>query len=194
MLKIIDRYVLRLVLTPMAATLVISLTLLLAERMLGFLDLTLGKKNSFTAVFKMLAYLVPNYLGLAVPIAIFLGVLFGFNKFSKSHEIDALQAAGINLPRLFRPVLMLVFVLMLCNLVAVGWLQPYGRYSYRSVIYTLTNVDAYELAQARKTFNESLERKYFKVRTTPRSTTRHRYAKCVADELWWTNGTSLKLV
>ena len=147
MLKIIDRYVLRLVLTPMAATLVISLTLLLAERMLGFLDLTLGKKNSFTAVFKMLAYLVPNYLGLAVPIAIFLGVLFGFNKFSKSHEIDALQAAGINLPRLFRPVLMLVFVLMLCNLVAVGWLQPYGRYSYRSVIYTLTNVDAYELAQ-----------------------------------------------
>lgn len=147
MFKIIDRYVLRLVLTPMLATLVISLTLLLAERMLGFLDLTLGKKNSFTAVFKMLAYLAPNYLGLAVPIAIFLGVLFGFNRFSKSHEIEAFHASGVNFPRLFRPVMLLVFVLMLCNLVAVGWLQPYGRYSYRSVVYTLTNVDAYELAQ-----------------------------------------------
>lgn len=147
MLKTIDRYILRLVLTPMAATLVISLTLLLAERMLGFLDLTLGKKNSFTSVFKMLAYLAPNYLGLAVPIAIYLGVLFGFNRLSKSREIDATQASGINLPRLFRPVMMLVFVLMLGNLVAVGWLQPYGRYSYRSVVYTLTNVDAFELAQ-----------------------------------------------
>ena len=147
MLKIIDRYILRLVLTPMAATLVISLTLLLAERMLGFLDLTLGKKNSFSAVFKMLAYLAPNYLGLAVPIAIYLGVLFGFNRLSKSREIDAMYASGISLLRLMRPVMMLVLVLMLANLVAVGWLQPYGRYSYRSVVYTLTNVDAFELAQ-----------------------------------------------
>ena len=147
MFKTIDRYILRLVLTPMIATLVISLTLLLAERMLGFLDLTLGKKNSFTAVFKMLAYLAPNYLGLAVPIAIYLGVLFGFNRIAKSREIDAMQASGISLLRLMRPVMMLVVILMLGNLVAVGWLQPYGRYSYRSVVYTLTNVDAFELAQ-----------------------------------------------
>jgi lipopolysaccharide export system permease protein len=147
MFKTIDRYVLKLVLTPLAATLVISLTLLLAERMLGFLDVTLGKKNSFTAVFKMLAYLTPNYLGLAVPIALFLGVLFSFNRLSKSREIDALNAAGISLPRLFRPVLGLAIILMLFNLVAVGWLQPYGRYSYRSVVYTLTNVNAFDLAK-----------------------------------------------
>jgi lipopolysaccharide export system permease protein len=147
MFKTIDRYVLKLVLTPLAATLVISLTLLLAERMLGFLDVTLGKKNSFTAVFKMLAYLTPNYLGLAVPIALFLGVLFSFNRLSKSREIDAFNAAGISLPRLFRPVLGLALILMLFNLVAVGWLQPFGRYSYRSVVYTLTNVNAFDLAK-----------------------------------------------
>jgi lipopolysaccharide export system permease protein len=147
MFKIIDRYVLKLLLTPLFATLVISLTLLLAERMLGFLDVTLGKKNSFTSVFKMLAYLTPNYLGLAVPIALFLAVLFSFNRLSKSREIDALNAAGISLPRLFRPVLALAVFLMICNLVAVGWLQPYGRYSYRSVVYTLTNVDAFDLAK-----------------------------------------------
>jgi lipopolysaccharide export system permease protein len=147
MFKIIDRYILRLLLTPLAATLAISLSLLLAERMLGFLDVTLGKKNSFTSVFKMLAYLTPNYLGLAVPIALFLAVLFSFNRLSKSREIDALNAAGISLPRLFRPVLGLSLVLMILNFVAVGWLQPYGRYSYRSVVYTLTNVDAFDLAK-----------------------------------------------
>lgn len=147
MFKTIDRYVLRMLLTPLVATLVISLTLLLAERMLGFLDVTLGKKNSFTAVFKMLAYLTPNYLGLAVPIALFLGVLFSFNRLSKSREIDALNAAGVSLGRLFRPVLGLSIVLMLFNVVAVGWLQPYGRYSYRSIVFTLTNVDAFELAK-----------------------------------------------
>jgi lipopolysaccharide export system permease protein len=144
---IVDRYVLRQVLSPLLGALVISLLMLLAGRMLGFLDLTLGKKNSFTAVFKMLAYLTPNYLGLAVPAALFLGILFGFNRMSKTHEIDAMNASGIGLHRLFRPVLWLSLLLMLGNLAAVGWLQPYGRYSYRSVIYTLTNVDAFDLAK-----------------------------------------------
>jgi lipopolysaccharide export system permease protein len=121
--------------------------MLLASRMLGFLDITLGKKNSFTAVFKMLAYLTPNYLGLAVPAALFLGILFGFNRMSKTHEVDAMLASGIGLDRLFRPILWLSLFLMVGNLLAVGWLQPYGRYSYRSVIYTLTNVDAFDLAR-----------------------------------------------
>jgi lipopolysaccharide export system permease protein len=145
--RIVDRYVLRQILVPLVAALLISLLMLLAGRMLGFLDFTLGKKNSFTAVFKMLAYLTPNYLGLAVPAALYLGILFGFNRMSKTSEIDAMLASGIGLNRLFRPVLWLSLFLMLCNLVAIGWLQPYGRYSYRSVVYSLTNVDAFDLAK-----------------------------------------------
>jgi lipopolysaccharide export system permease protein len=145
--RIVDRYVLRQILVPLAAALLISLLMLLAGRMLGFLDITLGKKNSFTAVFKMLAYLTPNYLGLAVPAALYIGILFGFNRMSKTHELDAMLASGIGLNRLFRPVLVLSFLLMLCNLIAIGWMQPYGRYSYRSVIYTLTNVDTFDLAR-----------------------------------------------
>jgi lipopolysaccharide export system permease protein len=147
MFRIVDRYVLRQILTPLLAALVISLLMLLAGRMLGFLDVTLGKKNSFTAVFKMLAYLTPNYLGLAVPAALYLGILFGFNRMSKTREIDAMMAAGIGLNRLFVPVLGLSALLMLGNLVAIGWMQPYGRYSYRAVIYNLTNVEAFELAR-----------------------------------------------
>jgi lipopolysaccharide export system permease protein len=146
-LRIVDRYVLRQILTPLSAALSISLLMLLAGRMLGFLDFTLGKKNSFTAVFKMLAYLTPNYLGLAVPAALYLGILFGFNRMSKTSEVDAMLANGIGLNRLFRPIFGLSIVLMLGNLIAVGWLQPYGRYSYRSVVYTLTNADAFELAK-----------------------------------------------
>lgn len=147
MFRIVDRYILRQILVPLAAALLISLLMLLAGRMLGFLDVTLGKKNSFTAVFKMLAYLTPNYLGLAVPAALYLGILFGFNRMSKTHEVEAMLASGIGLNRLFRPVLWLSVLLMLFNLVAIGWMQPFGRYAYRSVIYTLTNVEVFDLAK-----------------------------------------------
>ncbi len=147
MFRIVDRYVLRQILVPLAAALLISLLMLLAGRMLGFLDVTLGKKNSFTAVFKMLTYLTPNYLGLAVPAALYLGILFGFSRMSKTHEVEAMLASGIGLNRLFQPVLWLSLLLMICNLVAIGWMQPFGRYAYRSVIYSLTNVEVFDLAK-----------------------------------------------
>ncbi len=52
----------------------IGLLLLLAERLVRLLDITLGKQNSFGFVFEALAYLVPHYLGLALPAAAFSGV------------------------------------------------------------------------------------------------------------------------
>ena len=78
MLSILDRHVLRQVSLPLAGALVIGLLMLLADRMVSLLDTTLGKKNSFTVVFEMLAYLVPHYLGTAIPAALFLGLLLGF--------------------------------------------------------------------------------------------------------------------
>ncbi len=75
MLRIVDRHVLRQVSLPLAGTLVIGLLMLLADRMVRLLDTTLGKKNSFSVVFEMLAYLVPHYLGTAIPAALFLGLL-----------------------------------------------------------------------------------------------------------------------
>jgi lipopolysaccharide export system permease protein len=109
-LTILDRYVLREVMKPLGATLAVGLLLLLAERLVRLLDTTLGKQNSFSAVFELLAYLVPHYLGTAVPGALFLGLLFGFNKLSKNQELDAMHAAGVGLHRLLRPVVLLTLI------------------------------------------------------------------------------------
>lgn len=147
MLTILDRYVLRQVLTPLGASLAVGLLMLLAERLVRLLDTTLGKKNSFSAVFELLAYLVPHYLGTAVPAALFLGLLFGFNKMSKNNELDAMLAAGVGLHRLARPVLLLACVFSVASLAIFGWLQPMTRYAYRSTIFDIKNIDAFYLAE-----------------------------------------------
>jgi len=146
-LPLIDRYVLKQVATPLVTAMSIGLLVLLAERMVRLLDVTLGKKNSFGVVFELLAYLVPHYLGLALPAAMFLGLLFGFNKMSKDSEIDAFMAAGAGLHRLARPVLGLALILALVSLVIFGWLQPHTRYAYRSVLFTVKNVEVFYLAE-----------------------------------------------
>jgi lipopolysaccharide export system permease protein len=147
MIRIVDFYVLRQVVKPLAGAMAIGLLVLLAERMVRLLDTILGKKNSFAVVFELLAYLVPHYLGLAVPAALFLGLLFGFNKLSKDSELDALMASGIGLSRLTRPVALLSILLTLISAFIVGWAQPHTRYAYRSVIFDVRNIDVFYLAE-----------------------------------------------
>lgn len=144
---IVDRYVARQVLKPLVTAMAIGLLVLLAERMVRLLDVTLGKKNSFGVVFELLAYLVPHYLGLALPAAMFLGLLFGFNRLSKDSEIDAFMAAGAGINRLARSVIAMALVLGVVSVIVFGWLQPHTRYAYRSVLFTVKNVEVFYLAE-----------------------------------------------
>ena len=147
MFRIADRYVLRQVAKPLLTAMTIGLLVLLAERMVRLLDTTLGKKNSFGVVFEMLAYLAPHYLGLALPAALFLGLLFGFNRMSRDNEIDAFLASGVGFHRLAQPVAILAVILAACSVVIVGWLQPHSRYAYRAVLFDVQNVDVFYLAE-----------------------------------------------
>ena len=147
MFTILDRHVLRQVFLPLVSALVIGLLMLLADRMVSLLDTTLGKKNSFAVVFEMLAYLVPHYLGTAIPAALFLGLLLGFGKMSANSETDAFMAAGIGLNRLARPVILLGAAISLVSFAISGWVQPFARYAFRSVIFEVKNVDVFYLAE-----------------------------------------------
>lgn len=147
MLNTLDRYILRQIALPLASALAVGLLMLLAERLVRLLDVTLGKRNSFGVVFELLAYLVPHYLGTAVPAALFLGLLFGFNKLSKNSEIDAAMAAGAGLHQLLRPAILLALLFSMASLAIFGWMQPYTRYAYRSVLFDIKNVDAFYLAE-----------------------------------------------
>ena len=146
-MAVVDRYILRQIAKPILTAITIGLLVLLAERMVRLLGVTLGKHNSFGVVFELLAYLLPHYLGLAIPVALFLGLLFGFNKLSRDSEIDAFLAAGIGLHRLVQPVLLLSVVFAICSLLIFGWLQPHARYAYRAVLFTVKNVEVFYLAE-----------------------------------------------
>lgn len=147
MLKIVDRHVLRQVSLPLIAAMLIGLLMLLADRLVRLLDTTLGKKNSFAVVFELLAYLVPHYLSTAIPAALFLGLLMGFNKMSANSETDAFMSSGVGLSRLARPVILLGVLLAGLTLLIMGWLQPHARFAYRSVVFDVQNVDVFYLAE-----------------------------------------------
>jgi lipopolysaccharide export system permease protein len=146
-MSVVDRYILRQISKPLITAIIIGMLVLLAERMVRLLDVTLGKRNSFGMVFELLAYLLPHYLGMAIPVALFLGLMFGFSKLSRDSEIDAFLAAGIGLQRLLLPVVCLSLVFACLSLAVFGWLQPHARYAYRALLFTATHVEVFYLAE-----------------------------------------------
>jgi lipopolysaccharide export system permease protein len=124
---------------PMLATLLVALLVLLAERMLRVVDLVIGWRGSLLVIFEMLGYLVPHYMGLALPAAFFIGILMVVSRLSREGELDAMMAAGSGLPQLVRPLLAAAAGLLVVNILLVGFLQPYSRYAYRAAVQAVTN-------------------------------------------------------
>jgi len=129
MLTRLDRYILQQIVGPLVTTLGIAALLLLLEKMLRLFDFVVNQGGPVNVVFRMLANLTPHYMGLALPIGLFLGILIAFRKISLSSEYDAATSAGQSLLRLARPAFALALVLMTINTLLVGWVQPYSRYA-----------------------------------------------------------------
>jgi len=138
-MKTIDRYVLTKTLGPLLACIAIALIAMLLERMLRLLDFMLDKGGPFYLVLKMLANLIPHYLGLAIPAAFFVGMLLAVMRLSGDSELDAIHAMGVGLRRLLLPLVGLAVVLLIATAVVIGMLQPYTRYAYRALVYTATH-------------------------------------------------------
>jgi lipopolysaccharide export system permease protein len=139
MIKAIDRYLLRQILPTIAVILFIAAIILLMERLMRLLDIAVGNGVSTLVVFQMLFYLIPYYIGLALPIALFLGVLLAFRKLSSQSELDAIHSCGIGMSRFIRSAVLLALLMTGLNLVLTGYVQPYTRYLFRAVMFNITS-------------------------------------------------------
>jgi lipopolysaccharide export system permease protein len=146
-LRIFERYVLRQVTGPLLTAMLVGLLILVAERLVIVLAETMGKKNSFSIVFELISYWLPHYAGLAGPVALYLGLLVGFSRLSRSSELDALLASGLGLHQLVRPLVILAALMCTFSLLMIGWMQPFALYAYRALINTVENVDVFYLAE-----------------------------------------------
>jgi lipopolysaccharide export system permease protein len=139
MLSRIDLYILRQVMTPLLATLGVAAMLLLLERMLRLFDIVANQGGPVGVVFRMLGNLIPQYLGMALPVGIFLGILLAFRKLSTNSELESLQASGLSLTRLMRAPMALCLVLTVFSFGLLGYIQPTSYYAFQNLQFELSS-------------------------------------------------------
>jgi len=138
-MKAIDNYLLRQIVPTLLVTIFIAAVILLMERLMRLLDIAVGNGVSTLVVFQMLFNLIPHYIGLALPMALFLGVLLAFRKLSSQSELDAIQSTGIGLSRFIRAAMWLALAMGAFNFVLAGYIQPFTRYAYRAILFNITS-------------------------------------------------------
>ncbi len=134
---LVDRYMVRLIAVPLAGTLTLAAMLLVLDKMLRLFDFVVSEGGPVRVVFQMLANMIPEYLGLGIPIGLMLGILLAFRKLALSSELDSLRGVGLGYGRLLRVPYMFAFALMAVNLAIVGFIQPRAEYAYEGLNFDL---------------------------------------------------------
>jgi lipopolysaccharide export system permease protein len=137
MLFKLDRYLLRNNLGLLAAFIALALAILMLERLIRITDLIAGSDDALQSAARMIANLLPHYLGMALPGALLIATIISIERLSRSGEIVALMSTGISLNRIVRPFLGLGLVLALGSIFISGFLQPISRYNYREIVHEL---------------------------------------------------------
>ena len=135
MLRTIDRYVLRETLPMVFLVLLVLTFVLLIPPLMQVAQNLLAKGVDAWTVAELLIMLVPQGLGVTIPMAVLVGLLMGLGRMSSDRETVALQACGVSIYRLLRPVA----ALGLFAAVATAWVVhvalPGANQRYREIVY-----------------------------------------------------------
>jgi LPS export ABC transporter permease LptG/LPS export ABC transporter permease LptF len=139
MLKTLDRYVIREALPPLFLSLLIFTFILEIPPFMAQLEALIAKGVPWGIAARMLLMLIPQALGLTIPMALLVGLLIGLGRMSGDREAVALLACGVSPYRLLRPVILLASVAAAVHLWVMIAAIPDANQAFRQMTYDVVS-------------------------------------------------------
>ena len=130
---LLDLYLIRGAAGPFLMILLAVGAAMMLERALRLVHELAASGADIAYFFPLLARLVPYYLDLAIPAAFMVSLVLLVARLDDRLELEAMLASGWSLSRIAAPLVALGAVVGLFGLVAGGWLEPQGRYGFRTL-------------------------------------------------------------
>jgi lipopolysaccharide export LptBFGC system permease protein LptF len=134
-LRTLDRYVIREVLPPLFLSLLIFTFILEIPPTMEYLEALVAKGVPWGTAMKIMLTLIPQALGLTIPMSLLVGILIGLGRMSGDREAVALLACGVSPYRLLRPILMLAAVFGGIHLYVMTDAIPDANQAFRQLTY-----------------------------------------------------------
>ena len=119
--SIINRYIFNEIANPTALGLLLFSSLLIVNYFFEIAEKAIRYSIPLVTVLKLLSYYMPAVFVQTIPMAILLGILFGFSRLSADSEITAMRSCGVSYWSMLKPV---------AYLAVIGWLITSVLYHY----------------------------------------------------------------
>lgn len=133
-LKTAYRFVLNAYLGPMVLTFFIVMFILLMQFMWMNIDMLVGKGLSMGVIVELLMYASATLIPMGLPLATLLASIMTMGNLGENNELLALKAAGISLPRIMKPLIVLMFFVSIGSFFVINNLAPYSTRKMISLI------------------------------------------------------------
>jgi LPS export ABC transporter permease LptF/LPS export ABC transporter permease LptG len=137
MLRLLDRYVLRELMAPFALALLLLTFALEIPPILDYGEALIAEGASWDVVVRVLLTLVPQALGVTIPMALLIGILITLGRLSGDREIVAMEACGVSPGRLLRPLLLIAVVATVVTTYVMIVALPFANQAFREITFKL---------------------------------------------------------
>jgi lipopolysaccharide export system permease protein len=137
-LTILDRYIIRQLLVLVAfALLIFTVVWIAPEILLEAIQETASGRLTLWQGLQFVVLQLPEVLIYSIPIASMIAALFFFRRFSLSSELTAVQASGVSMRRILRPVAMVGLMMSLMFLLNQEVVAPTASKAFNQLRYAI---------------------------------------------------------
>jgi LPS export ABC transporter permease LptG/LPS export ABC transporter permease LptF len=133
--KTLDRYVIRELIPPCLMALVGLTFVLMMPPIMQNAAALIAAGVRWSVVARLLYTLTPQALALTIPMALLYGILFGLGRLSADREFVALQACGVSVFRVARPIALMAVVACLATGYEMIYALPDANQTFRQITF-----------------------------------------------------------
>src|SRR6476620_3571975 len=137
MFRILDRYLVREIVAPFFLGLAVLTFILEIPPILNQAEQFISRGVAWSIVIRVLGLLLPQALCITIPMAVLLGILVGFGRLSADREFVAMQACGVSLFRLIRPVALIAVLATAADAYEIIVALPDANQTYREITFNV---------------------------------------------------------
>lgn len=125
-MKITHKFILKTYIGPMILTFFIVMFILIMHALWMHIEELVGKGLSLTVIAELMMYMSATLIPMALPLATLLASIMTMGNLGENNELLALKSAGISLPRIMRPLIVLMSVVCMGSFFVINNLTPYS--------------------------------------------------------------------
>jgi LPS export ABC transporter permease LptF/LPS export ABC transporter permease LptG len=152
--RILDRYIVREILPPFVIALLVFTFILIVPFIIEMAEQMIAKGVAWPTVIRLMVTLLPQALGLTIPMGLLIALLVGLGRLSTDREIVVMMACGVSPYRILRPVLILAVVAW----AATSWVMieaiPSSNQTYREITLAIVQDRAESQVRPRVFFED----------------------------------------